>query len=1056
MAEVIYAKDKEKIGYENGRGYDSSNTGWTTLKLDGQIWKYGSISYTNAISVNSRKHRFVILWRTIKDDNNPGKTTLNWRLYAKIDGDGTASDEVDVVFTLYLDHTDKEECTRKESVIFKQGFNDGNLVQEGFKDYYHNDEGEGYFTWYAAFKIGVHDASKGRRIYFNEDKPRTACQWSDSAHVQVTPKIVKPTENIEISWDPDAVTLGEKNSIAGYQIKYKTGENQEWTKIWETQDASCSSYTWEHGQSRGTIIEIQLIVKNTHEANAKGDLFGESSRTEPGIRINQLPSSPEVTCKVQRYSSTTNKIEFKISPFTDDDGDVCSIQYSTSDDGSRTEFKPENGKTLSTTLDKTTTFYFWSHDGHEFSKDPTELTITKNTRPTLDIEIEKNPEKGVFKNIITATKNDNGTADGNTYTYGYYYNGVHYEYGNTDNTQYEAPDIRVFLSNYHNGLEQERAYTFQYWAKRTDALEESEIKYSEQLAFQVPKLQLTVKLPENKVDNRKQFDQNVIISLTGKYEDQENYYCPLGERNFGDIVLPGQQLSQVEFRREEASEAFFINLPQGERLTRIQRFVFEGVSVPLFYPYADSAMTFSIRGKDALYGFRQHPRLIIQDGNDNDDDKKIFDIAPNPSNTPDSWSYTLTPEHLWKASEDTDYKGLAGSVVGPGEQTKKITFKVTNDFGYTTSTQVNLRFNFSSTLEIQNFEIGKGLTGIKENTQLPFSGTILHHGPLSFKIIENATPKNICNESEATNQFNTIPWKKNKANGWEPNPLVYNLSDYYSKLTVKPKYGPISQSYKSKFSIIATSTEQTDTVDSKEFNFYRHTNPHIHFTSLSYADDKLSGSYVIDDLGCDGANGKFTKISLIDESEVESIIWEPDEEIKVLDREMNKIYNFEINYEFGEGLAFKQFAPSCVSVYQLRKEEEEEETSYTTNSYAYLVVYNVLPTISYRQNYIGINTKDPLFNNDKKLLNPALTVSAYNKHSMIHLVSNERQSSINLLTGAQDGFVINCGIWDDSPYDPKIPTANNLAQVAYTGLLSDLEQTTEVIVVIRGGGAPSS
>jgi hypothetical protein len=214
MAEVIYAKDKEKIGYENGRGYDSSNTGWTTLELDGNLWKYGSISYTNAVNVNNRKHRFVILWRTERDSSNPGKTTLFWRLYAKIDGDGTVSDQVNVNINLYLDYTNDRVCTKNESVVFNQAFTEDNCVAKGFKEYYHNDEGEGYFTWYADLEIGRYDASRGRRIYFINDRPRTACQWPASARIWVASKVVKGAENINFRWDP--ATEGYENPVGGY------------------------------------------------------------------------------------------------------------------------------------------------------------------------------------------------------------------------------------------------------------------------------------------------------------------------------------------------------------------------------------------------------------------------------------------------------------------------------------------------------------------------------------------------------------------------------------------------------------------------------------------------------------------------------------------------------------------------------------------------------------------------------------------------------------------------------------------------------------------------
>jgi hypothetical protein len=121
-----------------------------------------------------------------------------------------------------------------------------------------------------------------------------------------------------------------------------------------------------------------------------------------------------------------------------------------------------------------------------------------------------------------------------------------------------------------------------------------------------------------------------------------------------------------------------------------------------------------------------------------------------------------------------------------------------------------------------------------------------------------------------------------------------------------------------------------------------------------------------------------------------------------------------------------------------------------------MVVYNILPTIAYRQNYIGINTNDPTKNGEKTLLDPALTVSAYNQQKNIYLVSSDNIARINLSTGEQFGFIINCGSWGDTPSEP-IPGGGSgdipagLAQVAYSGHLADLENDRNRIVVFVGG-----
>jgi hypothetical protein len=67
-------------------------------------------------------------------------------------------------------------------------------------------------------------------------------------------------------------------------------------------------------------------------------------------------------------------------------------------------------------------------------------------------------------------------------------------------------------------------------------------------------------------------------------------------------------------------------------------------------------------------------------------------------------------------------------------------------------------------------------------------------------------------------------------------------------------------------------------------------------------------------------------------------------------------------------------APICKTTFELNGAETTKETA----NLEYLIVYNILPTIAYRQNYLGVNTKDPFYNGEEKLENPAITISAYN------------------------------------------------------------------------------
>jgi hypothetical protein len=132
---------------------------------------------------------------------------------------------------------------------------------------------------------------------------------------------------------------------------------------------------------------------------------------------------------------------------------------------------------------------------------------------------------------------------------------------------------------------------------------------------------------------------------------------------------------------------------------------------------------------------------------------------------------------------------------------------------------------------------------------------------------------------------------------------------------------------------------------------------------LEYSNNNLIGSFKVEDFGYDSnTNGRVDSVYLDSELIYSGNIT------------TNNEISFEIaSYNFGD-VNFKSLAPTCKTTFNLNGAETTKETT----NLEYLIVYNILPTIAYRQNYLGVNTKNPSQNGSTKLKNPAITISAYN------------------------------------------------------------------------------
>ena len=85
--------------------------------------------------------------------------------------------------------------------------------------------------------------------------------------------------------------------------------------------------------------------------------------------------------------------------------------------------------------------------------------------------------------------------------------------------------------------------------------------------------------------------------------------------------------------------------------------------------------------------------------------------------------------------------------------------------------------------------------------------------------------------------------------------------------------------------------------------------------------------------------------------------------------------------------------------------------SYATTKIVYTneqAVYNILPTVSYRKNLLGINATNL---NREELKNAVLVIGEHSSKNIIYLISSTGVKKINTSTGELDGFILDCGSW---------------------------------------------
>lgn len=122
------------------------------------------------------------------------------------------------------------------------------------------------------------------------------------------------------------------------------------------------------------------------------------------------------------------------------------------------------------------------------------------------------------------------------------------------------------------------------------------------------------------------------------------------------------------------------------------------------------------------------------------------------------------------------------------------------------------------------------------------------------------------------------------------------------------------------------------------------------------------------------------------------------------------------------------------------------EKTTNLNEIVATAVFNILPTVAYRKNHLGINILEPSTNK-----NSIITIGEAPGRDTIYFQSaNKNFCKI-------DNFLVDGDSWDGTSgglAGSKPP--DNLARIAYTGEIGDLNQTNKEIVIIISGGTASN
>lgn len=205
--------------------------------------------------------------------------------------------------------------------------------------------------------------------------------------------------SLSVNWS--GAVSGTNNAIKNYTVYWlvSSTSGQLPTTSWYSgkETTSNSSYSITIPESyRGQYISVRVQSNATYNSPISSDYISRS--------VNSLPNSPSVSFTSKTIPSTQTSVTITgLSPGSLNFGSKSgSVYWARTSGGSKTLV--DGGKITDNTLGSLAQgsnryYYFWTYDGLEYSSSPTIVTITKNIKPAIGVAITS------FKNSTVKVEN---------------------------------------------------------------------------------------------------------------------------------------------------------------------------------------------------------------------------------------------------------------------------------------------------------------------------------------------------------------------------------------------------------------------------------------------------------------------------------------------------------------------------------------------------------------------------------------------------------------------------------------------------------------------------
>lgn len=922
-------------------------------------------------------------WTAIKA--SPGVTTVNWTLSTK--RDSSTSKTYNTKCRLFINGEKVYELW-DETAKFTQN---GVVQKTGSFNIQHGTDGSGSFTA-RVYVTKIYDAITARdTVTFDLDEnfAYTAC---------TIPNNIKPNTSIQapggtINFKFEGQTSGVNNPIQYYVFSYQIGDSAWSNEIKVNQDSV--SITLPSNASRGKKINARVSIID------KSGIFTYNWYEKTNVAsVNSLPAAPGVESSKNILPSTGGEIKFEITKGKDSDSSqTTQIAYATSPSGTKTRMD-KSITTLTKNINKTTTYYFWTYDGLEYSSAYTPKEIIVNIKPTVTLEIS---EDYIVGGKVVFTKGDNGQSDKNTYTFGFTYNNEDVTLSlNQIETTYIIEDIRKQMSDKLIDLRDDFTYYYKFWVYRNDGIENSDKAYTGEQSFSIPKFTLV-----NDKGAEVPFSNKVEATLSG---DQTGDYTKIGFNSIGGkgLVLNTSELPYgTLIDKLLINDSFYITLSAPLRkVLKIDITPSNGKTSPfdlaVFKTYTTQSLEVNLVGRtDRNYGLTAIPALILKRAEEGD-----IVISPDGSSNTDRYIYFISGSDIYP-------------IINKESSTVQLTFEIKNEFGDSFTEKFNLLVdNTEPAIPYGDIKLYPGFTDGTKTTKYPdlnqweylkegmpiytdfsvlafdeptfyfeidYYGSGVWDTKTSFKGIKTTTTL----EKYGEVFFNTPP------------------SQYYvSGKQLIETIGEITQDYNAQFRMrVQISNQKTiyNFFDGTPLPMKAHYGARAYFTKAVFSDPNLEIAWIIEDYGYSNV-GQIDGIALY--------LQEKQDKTDMKEYPGKESYTWKGFKGFENGDTLLHIAPIITTSLSTKIKNGTSsyfKTTKSTSNYTYTVVYNIVPTIAYRANQLGINIANP---SDKiSFPNAVMIIGAHNDKTKIYLAGDKENSVIDILTRTLGNFTIDCGSW---------------------------------------------